>query len=118
MKKKIAGLLFFFVFLSIKDAYALSVRHHIYNMGRELVKVVTSPVEGVLIEGPKRIKATYQYEVHGREQPEARGLPQNYLFAFWRAPGEEMKAVIDGVVGSVQAAGNFTKEFLSIFFSD
>lgn len=99
-------------------ASAHSVRHHIYDMGRSLVRIVTSPLEGAVIQGPKNIRKTWEYEVWGREETEKRGQLRYRLFALWRVPGDEMKGIIDGVVKSVDSAGVFLKEFLSIIFSD
>jgi hypothetical protein len=98
--------------------YAHSIRHHTINMGKDLAEVVTAPLYGTFIQGPKNIKKAYEYEVHQREKPEKRGLLRYKLLAIWRAPGEEMKGIIDGVVDSIEASGNFLKEFISIFWSD
>lgn len=100
------------------EAYALSARHHVYNMGRSLTKAVVAPVRAAFITGPKEIRETWRYEVRNREQPEDRGKFRYKLFAIWRAPADEVKAILDGGVESVQETANFGKEFLSIFFSD
>ncbi len=100
------------------SAYPYSARHHLINMGKRLVEASTSPLYGAFIKGPKNIKDAYQYEVWGREKPHKRGLLRYKLFAIWRAFGEEAKAIVEGVVGSVKAGGEFLKEFISIFFSD
>ncbi|MFH1339400.1 MAG: hypothetical protein ABIH40_06130 [Candidatus Omnitrophota bacterium] len=99
-------------------AEAHSVRHHLINMGKSLVRLTFSPLYGVFVKGPKNIKEAYEYEVYGSEKPEEKGLLRKKLFAFWRSPGEEAKGAIDGLVDSVDAGGRFMKEFLSIFFSD
>ncbi|MFH1578124.1 MAG: hypothetical protein ABIC18_03525 [Candidatus Omnitrophota bacterium] len=104
------------VFCSQTQAY--SVRHHLINMGKSLVELTFSPLYGAFVKGPKNIKEAYEYEVYGSEKPEKQGLLRKKLFAFWRAPGEETKGLIDGIIGSTKAGGRFLKEFLSIFFSD
>ena len=101
-----------------KQAHGHSIRHHLIDMGKNLVQFTFSPLYGVFIKGPKNIKEAYEYEVYGSENPEKRGLLRKKLFAIWRSPGEEMKGLIDGLVDSAKAAGQFLKEFLSIFFSD
>ena len=105
-------------FAFCQQAYGHSIRHHLINMGKNLVKFTFSPLYGALIKGPENIKEAYQYEVYGSENPEKRGLLRKKLFAIWRSPGEEMKGIIDGLVDSAKAGGEFLKEFLSIFFSD
>lgn len=99
-------------------AYAYSVRHHLINMGRNLVKMAFSPLYAAFIQAPRNIKETYGYEVWGREKPEKRGRFRYRLFAIWRSPAEATKAVLDGLIESVEASGEFSKEFLSIFFGD
>lgn len=100
------------------QAHAYSPRHHLINMGKTLIKFSLSPLYGLFIKGPQNVKKAYLYEVYGREKPEKRGRLPYKLFALWRAPGEQIKGTIDGVVDSVEAGGQFLKEFLSIFFSD
>ncbi|MDP3921042.1 MAG: hypothetical protein Q8R76_09605 [Candidatus Omnitrophota bacterium] len=56
---------FCLLMLQSSSAYALSARHHLYNMGRSLVRVVAAPLEGVVVKGPKNIAHTYEYEVWG-----------------------------------------------------
>ena len=102
----------------VPPSYALSARHHLYNAGRNFGQMIWAPIEGVLIRGPEQIHKTYQYEVWGREDAAKRGLLRYKLFALWRAPGEEIKSIIDGAVKSVDSCGGFLKELLSIFFSD
>ena len=97
---------------------AKSVRGHIITAGRNLSDAVAAPLKGIFILGPRRIKDAYQYEVHGREKKEKRGLLRYKLFALWRAPGEEVKGIIDGCVDSVHSLGEMTKSIISIFFSD
>jgi hypothetical protein len=112
---------FFLITLTMfisSQAYAYSIRHHLINMGKNLVEIATSPLYGTFVKGPRNIKQAYQYEVWGREKPEKRGLLRYKFFALWRAPGEEVKGIIDGLIGSIQACGCFLKEFISIFFSD
>ncbi len=100
------------------SVYAYSVRHHLINMGRNLIEFSFSPLYGLFVKAPQNIKKAYIYEVWSREKPEKRGLLHYRIFAIWRAPGEAMKGALDGLVESVKAASNFSKEFLSIFFSD
>ena len=100
------------------QVHAHSIRHHLIDMGKNLVKLAFSPLYGIFIKGPRNIKEAYDYEVYGSEKPEKRGLLRKRLFALWRSPGEEAKGIIDGLVESVKAGGQFLKEFLSIFFSD
>ncbi len=106
------------LFVSTKQAIAYSPRHHLINMGKNLVKFVGSPFYGLLVTGPKNVKEAYDYEVYGDEDRQKQALLRRQLFAVWRAPGEETKGLIDGLVDSASAAGEFLKNFLSIFFSD
>ena len=98
--------------------YAHSARHHLIDMGKNLAKMSTYFFYATFVEGPRNIKKAWQYEVEGREKPEKRGLFRYKIFAVWRAFGEEMKAMVKGVAGSVKAAGSALEEFISIFFSD
>lgn len=107
-----------FIFLIAYPAYAHSTRQHLIDMGRDLIETAFSPLYGAFVKGPHNIKEEYSYEVWGREKPEDRGLLRYKIFALWRAPGELMKGVIDGVVGSAKSGGEFFKEFISIFFGD
>ena len=106
------------IFVYSHQARAHSIRHHLIDMGKNLVRLTISPIYGTFIKGPKNIKEAYNYEVYGSEKPEKRGILRKKLFALWRSPGEEAKGIIDGVVDSVKAGGQFLKEFISIFFSD
>ena len=119
MSKKIAlGVFITWLLLSPLTSFSYSIRHHLINMGKNLVEFTFSPLYGVLIKGPKNIKKAYSYEVWGREKPEKRGLLRYRLFAIWRAPGEEIKGIVEGVEKSITAGANFIKELISIFFSD
>ena len=80
--------------------------------------MVCAPLKGIFITGPQNIKKAYTSEVWDREKPTKRGLLRYKIFALWRAPGEEVKGLIDGLVESAQAGGDLLKNFLSIFFSD
>ena len=100
------------------SAGAHSIRHHLIDMGKNLTELTFSGLYGTFIKGPRNIKEAYNYEVYGSEKPEKRGLLRKKLFALWRSPGEEMKGIIDGLVDSAKATGQFLKEFLCIFFSD
>jgi hypothetical protein len=104
--------------LCYTEANASSTRHHLINMGKRLIECVSYPLRGVFIKGPANIKAAYQYEVHGREKPEDRGLLRYKLFAIWRSPGEEVKGIIDGLVDGIKSGGQSLKELISIFFGD
>jgi hypothetical protein len=97
---------------------AHSIRHHLIDMGKNLVILSASPLYGLFIKGPRNIKEAYRYEVYGSENPQKQGLLRKKAFALWRSPGEEAKGIIDGLVDSLKAGGQFLKEFLSIFFSD
>jgi len=108
----------FLVSLFPKVSYALSTRGHIIEAGKSVTDAVVAPLKGLFYVGPKHIRDAYQYEVYGREKEEKRGLLRYKLFALWRAPGEEAKAVIDGCVESVESLGAATKNIISIFFSD
>lgn len=120
MKKfsKIILVLSLATFVLCNRAEAYSVRHHLINMGKSLIRLTLSPLYGIFVKGPRNVKAAYEYEAYGSEKPEERGLLRKKLFALWRAPGKEAKGAIDGLVDSVDAGSRFTKEFLSIFFSD
>ncbi len=98
--------------------YSYSARHHLINAGKNVGDVIVRPLHGIFVKGPKNIKDAYEYEVWGREEEQKRGLLRYRLFALWRAPGEEVKGIIDGLTGSVKALGNSCKEIISIFFSD
>ncbi len=98
--------------------YAKSVRGHLFEMGDALCGIVKEPLRGAFISGPENIKKAYMYEVHQREKPEKRGLLRYRLLAFWRAPGEEAKGIVDGCVKGVESLGTMSKECISIFFSD
>ena len=98
--------------------YAYSTRNHLINMGKKLVETVGGPIYGIFVKGPKNIKQAYRYEVYELEKPEKRNRIKSKIFGIWRAPGEEAKGIIDGSVNCVKSAGDFLKEFISIFFSD
>jgi len=118
--KKISAIFIIFILTIFvgKPVYPYSIRHHLINMGKNLATSVTSPFYGIFIKGPRNIKEAYEYEVWGREKSEKRGLLKYKLFTLRRAPGEEIKGLIDGVVISVKSTGLFLKELVSIFFSD
>lgn len=119
--KKLTNIIILFsliLFLSYRMSYGYTTEHHLVNMGRNLLNVIFSPLKGAIIKGPQEIKKMYSYEVHEREKPYKRGLLRYKIFALWRAPGVELKAIVDGVTNSIVSAGNFFKETLSIVFSD
>jgi hypothetical protein len=88
------------------------------DTGKNLARLAISPLKGAFVIGPKYVKDAYQYEVYGLEKPEKRGRLRNKLFAIYRAPAEETKGIIDGLVDGVKAGGRALKEFISIFFGD
>lgn len=118
--RKVLVLLFVSVvlFLDVSSVWALSARGHIIAAAKSAHTAIMAPLRGVFYDGPQRIYDAYQYEVYGREKEEKRGRFRYKLFAFWRAPGEEAKATIDGCVQSVVSLGEMTKSLLSIVFSD
>ncbi|MCD6583323.1 MAG: hypothetical protein J7K71_01375 [Candidatus Omnitrophica bacterium] len=118
IKKIFLGIFIMWFLLSPSPSFSYSVRGHLINMGKNLVEFTFSPLYGALIKGPKNIKKAYSYEVWGREKPEKRGLLRYRLFAIWRAPGEEVKGIIEGLEKSIIAGADFIKELISIFFSD
>ena len=119
MKKvNIALLTIILLVMLSPQTYPYSIRHHLINIGKGLVETVGSPLYGTFIQGPKNIKNAYNYEVWEREKEEKRGLLRYKLFGIWRAPGEQLKGMIDGVVDSVKGCGKALKNILSIFFSD
>jgi hypothetical protein len=95
-------------------AEALSARHHLINAGKDFFKMVVSPFKGVLVTGPKNVHKAYVDEVSQPDEPELR----HHLFGIWRAPGEELKGTIDGVVNTFKYGGDCLKEIISIPFSD
>lgn len=99
-------------------AWPRSTPHHIYNMSRRLVEAAGGPLYGIFVAGPRNVKIAYIAEVREQEKPEKRGKLRYKVFGIWRAPGEEIKGVIDGITHSVSSAGRFCKEFISIFFGD
>jgi len=81
MKKrnKIIIIITLIIFVSCQQVYAHSIRHHLINMGKNLVKLTFSPLYGMFIKGPKNIKEAYEYEVYGGEDPEKKGLLRKKL---------------------------------------
>lgn len=106
------------VFLSYQTAFSRSVPHHLYNISRRLVAAAGAPLYGIFVQGPKSIKKAWHEEVWEQEKPEKRGKLKHKVAAIWRAPGEEMKGIIDGITSSVSNFGSALKEFISIFFGD
>ena len=104
--------------LCVSNVYAKSIRGHIIGAGQDLVNVVVAPIKGLVYTGPQKIKKAYDYEVYGREKEEKRGLFRYKMFAVWRAPGEELKATIDGCVEAVSSCGAAVNEIISAIFSD
>lgn len=95
-------------------AEARSARHHLINAGKDLFKMVVSPFKGVLVTGPKNVHKAYVDEISQPEEPEFR----HHLFGIWRAPGEELKGAVDGIVDTFKYGGSCLKEIISIPFSD
>ncbi|MBN1585912.1 MAG: hypothetical protein JW937_00610 [Candidatus Omnitrophica bacterium] len=84
-----------------------------------MVQVVGAPFYWTFYQGPKNAKKAYVEEVWELEKEEQRGKWRNRLIkAPPRMIGEEAKAIVDGITGSVDAAGEALKEFISIFCSD
>ncbi|MCM8789560.1 MAG: hypothetical protein NC916_00855 [Candidatus Omnitrophica bacterium] len=106
------------VLLPYQNAYSRSVPHHVYNISRRLVATAGAPFYGILVDGPRNIKKVWHEEVWGQEKPENRGKLKYRVAAIWRAPGEEMKGIIDGITYSVSNFGAALKELVSIFFGD
>ena len=99
-------------------SYAHSARHHLIKATKGIIGAAFSPLYGILIQGPKNIKEAYTYEVYQREKPEKRGQLRYKLFGIWRAPGEEVKGIIDGISDTVTHSTTSLKELVSILFSD
>lgn len=106
------------VLLTASPVFAASTRGHLIHMGKELGRTLGAPFYHLLVKGPRDIGEMYTYEVRERENPEERNKFRYKMFAAWRAPGVETKAAVEGVVKTVEHAGDFLKEFVSIFFSD
>ena len=106
------------IFLPVKLAFSRSTPHHIYNISRRLVETVGAPFYGVFVGGIKNIKKTWHEEVWEQEKPEKRGKFKYKAVAVLRAPGEEIKGIIDGITSGVSSFGSALKEFVSIFFGD
>ncbi len=98
----------------ISNAEALSIRHHLVNATKNLVKMTIAPFKGIFITGPKNIKEAYTYEAERAENPQERSK----LCGIWRAPGEEMKGILDGVVETVDCGRKFLWEVISIPWGD
>lgn len=99
-------------------SYARSTRNHLIKGTKHLFKAVADPFHGIFCLGPRKVKETWDYEVHGREKEEDRNTLRGKLFAIWRAPGDELKGAVDGASNCVNNLGSSLKEFISIFFSD
>jgi hypothetical protein len=83
-----------------------------------MVIMSASPFEGIFITGPDNIKEAYVYEAYEREKVEDRGKLKGKLFGVWRAPGEELKGIVSGLVESVDYGSRAVKELISIVWSD
>ncbi|MBI4845020.1 MAG: hypothetical protein HY810_00850 [Candidatus Omnitrophica bacterium] len=120
MRKKISFLfiLFLLAIIFCRPVYAFSTRHHLINIGKDIVNAPLVILKGVFIKGPKAIKEIYCYEVYGSEKPEKNGWLTKKIFAIWSAPPAEAKAIIDGTVEGIKSVGDAVKETLSIFASD
>jgi hypothetical protein len=108
-----AVICFYFCCINV-SAEALSARHHVINAGKDFFKMVFSPFKGVLVTGPKNVHKAYVDEISQPEETELR----HHLFGIWRAPGEELKGAVDGVVNTFKYGGDCLKEIISIPFSD
>ena len=119
MKRIISLIILFCFFITFStDCFAYTTPHHLVNMGRDILNVISSPIKALFYKGPQNVKKMYKYEVCEREKPEKRGLLRYKLFAIISAPAVEIKTVIDGIVDSAAYSGKFCKELLSIPFSD
>lgn len=98
--------------------HARSSRNHLIKGTKNILNAIADPLHGLLFIGPKNVKKTWDYEVHGREKEEDRNQLRGKLFSIWRAPGDEFKGTIDGISNCVNNLGLGLKEYLSIFFSD
>jgi hypothetical protein len=103
-------------FSLVTPAHARSVRHHLINAGEKLGEAAGAPLHALVVEGPRNIRDAWNYETHGEQDRKNRLL--NIVIALWRAPGEQIKAVVNGIGRSVSAASEMTVELLSIPFSD
>ncbi len=119
MKKIISIILLFCLFITFSGrCFAYTTPHHLVNMGRDILNVISSPFKALFYKGPQNVKKMYKYEVYEREKPEKRGLLRYKFFAIISAPAVEVKTFIDGIVESAAYSGKFCKELLSIPFSD
>jgi len=117
--KRLTTLFLILLILTVTNpVHASSTRGHLITMGRSLIETIGSPLYGIFIQGPKNAKQAYTYEAWGREKEEKRGLMRYKMLGVWRAPGEEAKGAISGLVDCTKSAGNFFTELISIFFSD
>ena len=119
MKKNRSFFFLFFCFLLlVNPAFAKSVRGHLISSCSHLTKALAAPVKGIFVTGPNNVKNTWQYEVAGREKEEKCGALRYKAFAVWRAPGDEIKGVLDGCVECISESGESLKNLVSVFFSD
>lgn len=115
---RIVSLISISILLTIPNTYARSNRNHVIKGTKHLFKALADPFHGLFILGPRKVKETWEYEVHGREKEEDRNTLRGKLFAIWRAPGDEFKGTIDGISNCTKNLGSSLKEFISIIFSD
>lgn len=120
MTKKFTLLITIFLLTLVysSNAYSHSTRHHLIDSAKNLGSAVKAPFKSLLVDGPRTIKETYKYEVWEREKEEDRGQFKYKLFSIWRAPGDEIKAGVDGITNCIKHLGISIKELLSIPFSD
>jgi len=102
----------------VGEVWARSVRHHLIRAGRGVAGMMVAPLEGAFVTGPKHVASAYRYEAHEREEPQDRGTVRGKLFGIWRAPGAELKGIVDGVVNAVRHGGEAAKELAAIIWSD
>ncbi len=112
----IVSLSVFFFFQNM--CMALTAKHHLFNTCKDVLNIPLSVLKGVFVYAPQNVKKAYNYEVYQREKPEKRKKLRYKIFAIWRAPGEIVKGVIDGVTEGVLSGAKALKEVISIFFSD
>jgi hypothetical protein len=111
---KVVIFLLFFLFtlhLSASFAFSLSARHHLINASRNFFQMLVAPLKGIFITGPKNIVSAYRYEAYEDDTP-------SKFFGIWRAPGEEVKGILDGLVKTIDYGRKFLWEVISIPFSD
>ena len=67
MKKIISiyALLLLISFAFCQNSYAFSTRHHLINIGKDIIKTPLSILNAAFIKGPRDIREIFRYEVYG-----------------------------------------------------